>query len=324
MFFRLSLTQATVAGTRNSARDSSDSSEERKQERQQEVFLVDGTGRVTAVGGLETGPSGNLVARGGLVSEGPTVLERRRAIRGGKADDAVEAKNGRTGDGSDVGDRKGGDPVVVVDASIGTFFEVPDDGLEGSPNELRIKVSCSPSDLVVAVVIGTDLSRLLLYYCCGQCRRCRRATKQRSYLVQLTLVLNGGRDVWSLVFSCSSLCTACGRPVGVFHLSSVASGHLSRHSDSSLALTSLIYVGHTLVPAARTTPADRAPTPNASRCSSLAREKRRQDKLSWSTTATPIKPREPPSSLPGRNQRAPGQGGQAAKGHGGKLELADL
>lgn len=89
----------------------------------EDVFFVDGTGRVTAAGGLETGPIGTLVAKGGLVSEGSTVLERKRAVRD-------VADPGEDGEG-------GG---VEVDASLGTFFEVPDDGREGSANILRIKV----------------------------------------------------------------------------------------------------------------------------------------------------------------------------------------
>lgn len=104
----------------------------------EDVFFVDGTGRVTAGGGLETGPIGNLVAKGGLVSEGSTVLERKRAIRGG-------ADPGASGQGGDKGGRvwntEGGEgDEVEVDANLGTFFEVPDDGREGSANVLRIKV----------------------------------------------------------------------------------------------------------------------------------------------------------------------------------------
>lgn len=78
--------------------------------------MVDGTGRVTAAGGLETHEGGHAVFGGKLTSKGPTVLERRRATR----------------------DLQG---VVEVDASVGTFFEVPDDGVAGSANVLRIKVT---------------------------------------------------------------------------------------------------------------------------------------------------------------------------------------
>lgn len=75
------------------------------------------------------------------------MLERRRAIRREADTDAL----GVYGDGQGGGGGRGGgtnsDPrrvsggVVEVDASLGTFFEVPDDGREGSANILRIKVS---------------------------------------------------------------------------------------------------------------------------------------------------------------------------------------
>lgn len=105
----------------------------------QDVFFVDGTGRVTAAGGLETGPAGRLTAKGGLVTEGSTVLGRRRATRREIDTHAlgvqVDGEANRAGAGGRVivGE-------VEVDASLGTFFEVPDDGREGSANILRIKV----------------------------------------------------------------------------------------------------------------------------------------------------------------------------------------
>lgn len=108
----------------------------------EEVFFVDGTGRIAAAGGLETGPAGSLVAKGGLVSQRSTILERKRAIRDEAGGGNASAKSGRGGagavsGGSDEEEEGGG---VEVDASIGTFFEVPDDGREGSANVLRIKV----------------------------------------------------------------------------------------------------------------------------------------------------------------------------------------
>ena len=110
----------------------------------EDVFFVDGTGRVTADGGLETGPIGSLVAKGGLVSEGATVLERKRAVR----------------DGADPGgDGEGGG--VEVDANLGTFFEVPDDGREGSANVLRIKVWSRLGGCVLG-----------FWVCCPQSSRC--------------------------------------------------------------------------------------------------------------------------------------------------------
>ena len=101
-----------------------------------DVFFVDGNGRVTARGGLEAGPIGNLVAKGGLVSEGSTVFERKRAVR----DRAGPGASRKGGGASTI--ENGGEGEVEVDASLGTFFEVPDDGREGSANVLRIKVSC--------------------------------------------------------------------------------------------------------------------------------------------------------------------------------------
>lgn len=122
------------------------------EQEEQEVFAVDGTGRVTATGGLETGKSGGgIVAGGGLVSSGKTVLERRQAIRTGRSvgdrhrnQSSTTATEDTQGEGE--GDEGGeeGNPrteEVEVDASLGTFFEVPDDGLVGSTNSLRIAVS---------------------------------------------------------------------------------------------------------------------------------------------------------------------------------------
>lgn len=102
--------------------------------RGQDVFVVDGTGKITAAGGLETGTRGHVVAGGRLEARGATVLEMRQARRY------------LTGDGSAV---VGGSSVVVVDASDGTFFEVSDDGRSGFPNELHIKVGTA-----VAVIVS--------------------------------------------------------------------------------------------------------------------------------------------------------------------------
>lgn len=93
--------------------------------RGQDVFVVDGMGKITAAGGLETGNHGHVVAGGRLAARGATVLEMRQARRY------------PTGDGSAVDVNSS---VVVVDASDGTFFEVSDDGRSGFPNELHIKV----------------------------------------------------------------------------------------------------------------------------------------------------------------------------------------
>lgn len=104
----------------------------------EDVFFVDGTGRVTAGGGLETGPIGNLVAKGGLVSEGSTVLERKRAVR---EDPDSHRSGGEGGRGERAWNSEGGEGGwVEVDANLGTFFEIPDDGREYSANNLRIKV----------------------------------------------------------------------------------------------------------------------------------------------------------------------------------------
>lgn len=103
----------------------------------QEVFIVDGTGRVTAAGGVETGDGGDLVTGGGLVSKGKTVLARQRAVRdagGVRGGDGSGGSDGG-GDGSDYG---GG--YVTLNADLGTFFEVPDDGRLGSANVVRIQV----------------------------------------------------------------------------------------------------------------------------------------------------------------------------------------
>lgn len=113
----------------------------------EDVFFVDGTGRVTAAGGLESGPVGTLVAKGGLVSEGSMVLERKRAVRAGSGFSASGGAGVRGGSVWNGEDGEGGG--VEVDASLGTFFEVPDDGREGSANVLRIKV------LVVFSVLGS-------------------------------------------------------------------------------------------------------------------------------------------------------------------------
>lgn len=91
--------------------------------------MVDGTGRVSASGGLETGTTGNVVAGGGLVSKGKTVLEKQSATR-------VSYADGVGGRGGGHGEAGG----VEVDASLGTFFDLPDDGRKGSANVLSIKV----------------------------------------------------------------------------------------------------------------------------------------------------------------------------------------
>lgn len=104
--------------------------------RDRDVFVVDGTGKITAAGGLETGARGHVVAGGRLAARGATVLEMRQARRY------------PTGDRSTV---DGGSSVVVVDASDGTFFEVSDDGRSGFPNELLIKVGTTLLDTTVIV-----------------------------------------------------------------------------------------------------------------------------------------------------------------------------
>ena len=124
-------TQATVGGDKTPSGDRSQGGSQTGSQ-PHEVFSVDGTGRVSAAGGLDTGAEGVVVAGGRLVSKGATVLEQRRAIRDGGS---VDADSGGEGGG-------GGGEGVEVDADLGTFFEVPDDGIEGSANVLRIKVCC--------------------------------------------------------------------------------------------------------------------------------------------------------------------------------------
>lgn len=70
------------------------------------------------------------------MSRGTTILEQRRAVR--QTDGAPRANSDDDEDGAESGDERSSD--VEVDASLGTFFEVPDDGRAGSPNILRIKV----------------------------------------------------------------------------------------------------------------------------------------------------------------------------------------
>eukprot|EP00903_Cladosiphon_okamuranus_P017553 g16167.t1 len=112
-----------------------------------DVFFVDGTGRVTAGGGLETGPIGTLVAKGGLVSEGSTVLERKRAARDDSDFGASGGADARGGGVWNTEDGEGGG--VEVDASLGTFFEVPDDGRKGSANVLRIKGEATAGQILM-------------------------------------------------------------------------------------------------------------------------------------------------------------------------------
>ena len=95
---------------------------------EREVFVVDGEGKITTSGGLETGNHGPVSAGGRLTARGGTVLEMRRAPR-------------FTVDGGS---------VAEVDASAGTFFEVADDGRAGFPNVLRIKV-CRYQRVAIAV-----------------------------------------------------------------------------------------------------------------------------------------------------------------------------
>lgn len=134
LYYQTNNAQATVGGGNQTEADNLEQTTKRQSG--EEVFVVDGTGRVTATGGLETGPSGNLVAKGGLVSRGTTILEQRRAVR--HTDSAPRADSDDDGDGAESGDERSSG--VEVDASLGTFFEVPDDGRAGSPNILRIKV----------------------------------------------------------------------------------------------------------------------------------------------------------------------------------------
>ncbi|CAN0082558.1 unnamed protein product, partial [Ectocarpus sp. 8 AP-2014] len=137
------LLQATVGGGEQTEDDNLEQANERQ--RAEEVFVIDGTGRVTATGGLETGPSGNLVATGGLVSRGTTILEQRRAVR--QTDGVPRANSDDDEDDTERGDE--GSSGVEVDASLGTFFEVPDDGRAGSPNILRIKGGASGGQILV-------------------------------------------------------------------------------------------------------------------------------------------------------------------------------
>ncbi|CAM9302579.1 unnamed protein product [Ectocarpus fasciculatus] len=137
------LLQATVGGGNQTEDDNLEQENERQ--RGEEVFVVDGTGRVTATGGLETGPSGNLVAKGGLVSGGTTILEQRRAAR--LTEGAARANSDGDEGGAESGDE--GSSGVEVDASLGTFFEVPDDGRAGSRNILRIKGGASGGQILV-------------------------------------------------------------------------------------------------------------------------------------------------------------------------------
>ncbi|CAM9167242.1 unnamed protein product [Ectocarpus sp. 12 AP-2014] len=137
------LLQATVGGREQTEDNNLEQANERQ--KGEEVFVVDGTGRVTATGGLETGPSGDLVATAGLVSRGTTILEQRRAVR--QTDGAPRANSDDDEDGAESGDE--GNNEVEVDASLGTFFEVPDDGRAGSPNILRIKGGVSGGQILV-------------------------------------------------------------------------------------------------------------------------------------------------------------------------------
>lgn len=66
------------------------------------------------------------------------MLERKRAVRG-DADPSASWGEGGRGERVSTGRDREGDGVEV-DANHGTFFEVPDDGREGSANVLRIKV----------------------------------------------------------------------------------------------------------------------------------------------------------------------------------------
>lgn len=89
--------------------------------------MVDGTGQLTAAGGLRTGSGGDVIAGGGIESSGRTVLQRHRVARDPDAG---------------VGER------IELDVELGTFFEVPEDGKAGSVNFIRLLVSqdaCSPS-----------------------------------------------------------------------------------------------------------------------------------------------------------------------------------
>lgn len=89
---------------------------------QEEVFVVDGTGRLTAAGGLRTGLGGDVIVGGGFRSSGSTVLERHRAPA---RSSGVEA----------------GEHLVEVDVGVGTFFEVPEHGNAGPGNVIRLLVS---------------------------------------------------------------------------------------------------------------------------------------------------------------------------------------
>lgn len=70
------------------------------------------------------------------MSGGTTILEQRLAAR--LTEGAARANSDGDEGGAESGDE--GSSGVEVDASLGTFFEVPDDGRAGSPNILRIKV----------------------------------------------------------------------------------------------------------------------------------------------------------------------------------------
>lgn len=166
--------QATVGGGGvgrggGATHEYDDKEGEVREQQGEEVFFVDGTGRVNAGGGLETGPSGNLVAKGGLVSEGSTVLERKRAVRGGTGPGASGGDGEKGGSVWNSEDGEGGG--VEVDANLGTFFEVPDDGREGSANFLRIKVGSCCWLCIGLGVLAAESCCCWLRWCCCCCFR---------------------------------------------------------------------------------------------------------------------------------------------------------
>lgn len=115
------------------------------------------------------------------------MLGRRRATRrevdtdalGVHGDGLADGEGGGRGGGragSDSCGVNGGE--VEVDVSLGTFFEVPDDGREGSCNILRIKVGIAPVFIWDTFFVGGSsllcirfvvLTSLLLLCCCCCC-----------------------------------------------------------------------------------------------------------------------------------------------------------
>ncbi|CAM9517815.1 unnamed protein product [Phaeothamnion confervicola] len=85
------------------------------------AFAVRGDGRITAAGGVRTGPGGVVEAGGGLVCGGPAVLSRT----------AVPA----------------GD-FIAVRAAAGAYFEIVDDGAAAA-NELRAEGDAEAGQLMV-------------------------------------------------------------------------------------------------------------------------------------------------------------------------------